>query len=828
MPRTMDAFITKGVAVLAVVFMIALPAAGQQLTNDKLSVSVEAQEGSYHVALAHGESIFTSRMAAEVDGHWLRSNDYPHCDASSSQFSDALGTGRQVTTTCSGLAGQADLIYVVQLYDQAAYGALQVRLRNTTGKQITVQAIRAIEATGSTILNVGGPPAADRFLSDSFSEDWPEMKIYDLANAPDNLHRGVGSQMIYNRESKQSFFVGALTSGRFLTILRVQVEGKGSNARIASYTVDSTGTTEIQKQFELKNAPPDDQVELSLAVAPGEEIAGERLMIAAGGDYHDQLLAYGAAIKLLHHARIPADAPIGWWSWTAYYAAINEAETLANADWQAQHLKSLGYKFLQVDEGYQYARGEYSTTNAVQFPSGMRAIGHHVTGDGLTFGIWTGPFEVTSRAWVYEHHKDWLVHNAKGDPISSGKVYDQDSDVLYTLDTTHPGAQDYLRQTYKTLVREWGVRFIKLDFMDTTAIEGYHYRPNTTALEAQRIGLQIIRDTVGNDVILDKDGSPMLNPVGIVDTGRISQDTGHSFERTKEAGTGVAARFYMHRNFFVDDPDAFNTVSQSFRNTSRSRSALSLAAAEASIALSAVCGGMYEIGDDMLILGAEKDRLALVENQDLLNMPKLGRASTPIDLLSYEPQDEQPSIFFLRESPRQAILTVFNWTEGPRSHILDLAALGLPAGHTYSARDIFEENATVDLEGGAVRITNQAPQSVRMIMLIDNNVSVSAPVVHAEVPAEAKVGEAFSLSAQTEDSGDPAVGYHWDFGDGTSADGRKAAHVYTRVADFNVQLTVEGVEGTSAKQNFTIKTTGGLRQQPNLTDNRRFVEPMDH
>ena len=115
--------------------------------------------------------------------------------------------------------------------------------------------------------------------------------------------------------------------------------------------------------------------------------------------------------------------------------------------------------------------------------------------------------------------------------------------MLYALDTTHPGAQEYLRQTYKTLVREWGVRFIKLDFMDTTAIEGYRYRPNTTTLEAQRIGLHIIRDTVGDEVILDKDGSPMLNPVGIVDTGRISVDTGHSFQRTKDAGAGIAARF---------------------------------------------------------------------------------------------------------------------------------------------------------------------------------------------------------------------------------------------------------------------------------------------
>ena len=91
-------------------------------------------------------------------------------------------------------------------------------------------------------------------------------------------------------------------------------------------------------------------------------------------------------------------------------------------------------------------------------------------------------------------------------------LWHQKSDLIYVLDTTNPGAQEYLRQTYRTLVREWGVRFIKLDFMDSSAIEGFMYRPNTTALEALRIGLQIIRDAVGEDVILDKDGSPMLTP----------------------------------------------------------------------------------------------------------------------------------------------------------------------------------------------------------------------------------------------------------------------------------------------------------------------------
>ncbi len=825
--RTRRQVFRVGLAVTAGILMIALPCAAQQLTNNELSLTVNAQEGSYQLSLHDSQPVLRSLVAAQVDHQWLRSSDYPRHQASESTFEDDLGPGREVTVISSGLDGKPDLVYVLQLYKQRPYGTVQVKVQNTVGKEVTVQAIRSVEAIGEPILNLGGTQSADRVLSDSFSEDWPDLALYDLGGVSGGMHRGAGSQLIYNRESKQSLFLGALTSDRFLTLLHLKADGMGAKTKIASYTVESTGTTEIQREFNLKDSPADDQVELSLPVKPGEDIVSERLMFEAGPDYNNQLLAYGDAVRRLHHARVSNETPIGWWSWTVYYGAINEGEVLANGDWQAEHLKSLGYRYFQIDEGYQYARGEYTTPNATQFPDGLRFVGHRLTGEGLTFGVWTAPFEVTSRAWIYEHHKDWLVHNAKGDPIPIGEVWHQKTDVLYALDTTHPGAQQYMRDTYKTLVREWGVRFIKLDFMDTTAIEGSYYRPNTTALEAQRIGLQVIRDAVGEEVILDKDGSPMLNPVGLVDAGRISADTGHSFERTKNAASGIAARFYMQRNFFVNDPDAFNVTATHLMERANERSSISLGAAEASIALSAVSGGMYEIGDDMLVLGSEKDRLALVENRELLNMAKVGRASTPIDLMIYEPEDGQPSTFFLREDQRQAILTVFNWTNTTRSHTLRLTDLGLPAGHTFAATDVLKQNETVTLEDGVVRLKDQLPQSVRVIKLIDKSVAEAAPTVTTQAPTAANTGEIINLSAQAEAGGVPAVAYHWDLGDGTSSDSPKVSHAYTSAGEFTIRLTVDGVDGVPAHKIFSLKVTGNLRAHSNLVDNRRFVEPTD-
>jgi hypothetical protein len=804
----------------------------QQLTNATLSVTVNAAEGSYQFGQAGNQSILHSSVGALVDHKWLRPGSYPAHTVSESPFSDALGSGKQLTVTYSGLRDSPDLVYVVQLYTQNPYGAIQVKVKNGAGKATTVQAIRSVDATGGSIVNLGGRPSDERVLSDSFSEDWPDLVIYDLDGAPDGMHRGVGSQLIYNRQTRQSLFIGALSSDRFLTILRLKAEGKVADAKIASYNVDSTGTTEIQKDLSeaetLKvKSLTSDRIELSLPLNPGEEMSSERVMFAAGSDYLGQLRAYGSAIRQLHHARVSSKIPIGWWSWTAYYAAINEGETLANADWLSQHLNSLGYNFFQIDEGYQYARGEYVTANATQYPDGMPFVAHHIVNDGLTLGLWTAPFEVTSRAWVYEHHKDWLVHNARGEPIPLEDLWHQNFDTIYALDTTNPGAQEYLRETYKTLVREWGVRFIKLDFMDTTAVEGYYYRPNTTALEAQRIGLQVIRDTVGDEVILDKDGSPMLNPVGIVDTGRISADTGHSFRRTKASAPGIAARFYMNGNFFIDDPDAFNITDTYLVEHSREHSSHGLDAAQASIALSAVAGGNYEIGDDLLVLGIEKDRLALVENRDLLNMAKGGRASTPVDLMTYAPEDGQPAIFLLRQTPRQSMLTIFNWTDKPRSRSLNFADLGIKPSSTLIATSVMNSNASITVDGGAIRVENQPPQSALVIKLVDSGVAKAAPMVTAKVPSQSKAGETITFSAQADAAGVPALGYHWDFGDGTVSDGPNVSHCFTRAGEFKVQLRVDGPDDLPYEQSFSIGVTGELKPTPQLRDNRRFKEPAD-
>jgi alpha-galactosidase len=792
-----------------------------KIENARLIIEANQKAGTYTIRSKENPRVWiTASVAAQVNHRWLRSNDYPQHEIQASPFTDDQGAGSQITMTYAGSSSQPDLVCSLRLRSQSAFAEIGVQVRNTTGAPITVQSIRALEARNSDARNpmlmLDGPESADRVLSDSFSENRPDMKINDLAQPTDDgMHRAVGSQLIYNRQTRQSLFLAAMTADKWLTVLRLHLNEKKDG--ITGYEVDSTGVTELAKENSLKESSAEDQIELSLPVEPGQSLASEPIVASLSSDYHAQLESYGEAIRKLHAARVSAPTPIGWWSWTGYFFGLSEGPALTNAEFLAAHLRDYGYNFFHIDEGYQFARADYTTPVAYKYPHGLKALEDKVQALGLTPGIWTAPFEVSERSSVYANHKDWLVHNAKGEPIHAGWVTeppdtDTNLDQLYALDPTHPGAQQYLREIYSKLTKEWGIRYIKLDFMDDSVVEGYYYTPHTTALQAMRIGLQTIRLAVGDDVLLDKDGSPMLTPVGIVDAGRLSCDTGHTYGASRDAVPGIAARYYMNRNFFITDPDAFS-VSKTGPGESDhgGPQPLTLEEAQVGIALAAVAGGMFEIGDDLPALFQDADRMALLQNRDLLNMARYGHAAKPLDLMSYAPEDEMPSVFLLRESNRQSILAVFNWTEKERKHDFSFSSFfpGLAPDAHYTVSDLFNSAAAIGSSQASLSLT-LPPHSVRMIKIIDASIPASAPSVNIQAAEKAEVGKPMTLSAQTAAGSVPALSYHWDFGDGTSADGASVLHSFTYAGGFTIHLTAEGIEGVPAERNFAVSVTGAV------------------
>ena len=248
----------------------------ESLQGKTIGVTVSPADGSYEIFdPASSRSILHASVAVEVDHRWIKSNDYTKHSIQSENATDDLGSRESLTVTNRGLSNKPDLTYSVHLHSSPDFVTITATVRNSGARPITVEAIRGLEAGGAPVLDLEGSDASDRVLSDSFSEDRPGIVIHDLPDATSGLHRAVGSQLIYNRETKRSLFVGALSSDKFLTVLRLHIAG----GQVSKYEVDSTGTTELTVENSLEHSRPEDRIELSLPLAPGAEISSERMLI---------------------------------------------------------------------------------------------------------------------------------------------------------------------------------------------------------------------------------------------------------------------------------------------------------------------------------------------------------------------------------------------------------------------------------------------------------------------------------------------------------------------------------------------------------------------
>lgn len=82
------------------------------------------------------------------------------------------------------------------------------------------------------------------------------------------------------------------------------------------------------------------------------------------------------------------------------------------------------------------------------------------------------------------------------------------------------------------------------------------------------------------------------------------------------------------------------------------------------------------------------------------------------------------------------------------------------------------------------------------------------PVAKMEVVSEAKVGREITFDAS--DSLDPdgdSLEYHWDFGDGNTAEGAETRHTYKEAGSFTAALTVADSEGAASDVSQTIVIT---------------------
>lgn len=247
-------------------------------------------------------------------------------------------------------------------------------------------------------------------------------------------------------------------------------------------------------------------------------------------------------------------APTIWCSWYHYFTNVTEADMVENIE--AIDRLELPVDVIQLDDGYQTAHGDWLTL-ADRFDS-LEGVADRIRSTGRRAGIWVAPFLVFPDSELAAQHPEWLV-GGPDEPIHAGHNWNRD---LFALDTTHPGAMEWITEVFTTMHR-WGYDFYKIDFIYAAAMPGKRHR-DVAPLTAYRSGVEAIRAAIGNSYLLGC-GAPILPSVGLVDAMRISPDTEPQYE-PRDGGdlsqpsvlsaitTGVG-RAFQHGRFWVNDPD---------------------------------------------------------------------------------------------------------------------------------------------------------------------------------------------------------------------------------------------------------------------------------
>jgi alpha-galactosidase len=284
-------------------------------------------------------------------------------------------------------------------------------------------------------------------------------------------------------------------------------------------------------------------------------VALEPLAVLADGGAGTLLDEYGRLVKKANRVRINGWNPVGWCSWYHYFGKLGWPDVLENLEVAAADRVSFPFDVFQVDDGFETDIGDWLSAKP-GYPA-LGGLARAITEKGFRAGIWAAPFSAAETSRLAAEHPDWLVSES-GRPKPCYKGWGK---TIYALDTTHPGAKEWLEATVRAL-RDAGFSYLKIDFLFAAAMPGTR-RKNVTPIQAYREGLSLIRRAAGRDFVLGC-GAPLLPSVGLVDAMRIGEDTAPYWKTQLSGFQGPNAYFalknaltrqFMHRAFWLNDPD---------------------------------------------------------------------------------------------------------------------------------------------------------------------------------------------------------------------------------------------------------------------------------
>ncbi|PWB51593.1 MAG: hypothetical protein C3F13_14255 [Anaerolineales bacterium] len=621
---------------------------------------------------------------AKLNKTYLHSQD---CRVEEEAFIDVHGAGTQRTLRTQPGGAGLSLSYCIRSYDQRPFLLIRISALNEGSGAIQLQEFCLAESVSAMqILSFDHPSSLRFFKVGWHGWDFTGTKLPGTRNAcswADRLTSASYSNPVTPKPHRPDEYWsegwGMLASAKACLVAGL-VSTASQFGQVYSCTRPHETAFRMVTQLD------------GVCLSPGEKRDSEWGFIQLVELPHPEPMAeYVEAVARQMDARVPATPPPMWTHWYHFYHDISEQKLLETAYVLASHRSDLLFTLIELDDGYQSAWGDWTTTND-KFPHGLSWLAERIKAGGFTPGLWLAPFVVHSRSRIARQHPDWLVKNKRGKPTFAAFVYNL---VLNALDLTNPEVLDYLQQLASELTHKMGYEMLKIDFINSAALPGRRMNPKLTRAEALRAGLQAIRQGAGEQVFLLGSGCPFGPAIGLLDSMRIGPDTAPSWEpyfnwltwagplvksnpsmpSLRNALRNTLNLSSLHRRWWWNDPDCLLVREGDTRLTE--------AEVQSAITLVGLSGGLFVVSDDLQKVSTA--RLRWVSKL----VPNLGLRGLALDLL----ESEMPTSYRAKlEQGGQAwqLVALFNWADQPADISLRFSDLGYPVGTRLHLFDFWQ------------------------------------------------------------------------------------------------------------------------------------------
>lgn len=408
----------------------------------------------------------------------------------------------------------------------------------------------------------------------------------------------------------------------------------------------------------------------NIELQPGESCELEEFMFRTGSD-RNQLLSDLAKRLAANHPPLRAKTPpAGWCSWYCFGPNVTARQVLDNLDFIAKN--SPGLKYIQIDDGYQPAMGDWLETGAA-FGGNVQSVLKQIRARGFEPAIWVAPFIAEEKSHVFEQHPDWFVKDGEGKPLRSDRVTfgGWRHGPWYVLDGTHPDVQKHFETVFRTMRNEWGCTYFKLDANFWGAIHGGRFHDaKATRIEAYRRGMQAVLRGAGDSFILGCN-HPIWPSLGLIHGSRSSNDIKRTWDRVMTTARQNLLRNWQNGRLWWNDPDAVVLTGDLLEHEFQFHATAIYAT-----------GGMVLSGDDLTKIPAA--RLAMLKKL----LPATGIAA--------EFEDDSLRAGFVNR-PNNRMACIFNWDDSPQTIPFKLPRPGRVADF-WSGEDLGRHEGVFTIE----------------------------------------------------------------------------------------------------------------------------------